>query len=332
MYSRERIIYIDLSTETESTVHPARFYNPEDEKSIKLPPGWDRRLDSWGNLFFVDHHTQQAVREDPRYNTSIDQDTGLPKGWQEIRDHEKKQFFFTPKGKLFIGTYKPTTMKSKSLDNKRLMHRAPRDGENPSTLIKRFGLERSVEEKASTILAANNAPQMTGEEKERYYELFQGAEKAKSSTITMSEALKHCQSFDLPPGELWNILTHTDANHDMQWNVDEYAEALHQVRFQMEKRFKSDGIPARTPEETQKYYAMFENSKSTEKPIMSRREVWAACKDFDLPSDLVKRIFLDADLNKDQKWNVDEFAHAMHEIMFEVKKREGMIVLTDLDL
>jgi hypothetical protein len=73
-------VYLDYSTETggEYSVHPSRFFDATGNVPTALPPGWDRRLDSWGNLFFVDHSTRSAVREDSRFNKKIVQATGLP--------------------------------------------------------------------------------------------------------------------------------------------------------------------------------------------------------------------------------------------------------------
>ncbi|KAI1332851.1 hypothetical protein F5Y16DRAFT_356748 [Xylariaceae sp. FL0255] len=64
----------------DTTVRPSSFYDESSEYSVKLPPGWDRRLDSWGNLFFVDKNTKVAVREDPRFNTRTQgcQNVGIP--------------------------------------------------------------------------------------------------------------------------------------------------------------------------------------------------------------------------------------------------------------
>ena len=76
----QNIVYINTDEAWRSTVHPARFTDASSEVSNNLPDGWDRRLDSWGNLFFVDHHTKSASREDPRFNKKVDQKTGLPFG------------------------------------------------------------------------------------------------------------------------------------------------------------------------------------------------------------------------------------------------------------
>ena len=51
-----------------------------------LPAGWEQRLDSAGQAYFVDHNTKQTTRTDPR-------GIGLPPGW-EIRHDQAGQPFF----------------------------------------------------------------------------------------------------------------------------------------------------------------------------------------------------------------------------------------------
>ncbi|KAK3324989.1 hypothetical protein B0H66DRAFT_529041 [Apodospora peruviana] len=65
----------------DTTVHPSRFFSEEDPFPVHLPPGWHRRLDRDGSLFFVDDNTRSATRVDPRFNRNINQETGLPVGW-----------------------------------------------------------------------------------------------------------------------------------------------------------------------------------------------------------------------------------------------------------
>lgn len=125
-----RHIYRNTMTKTDSTVHPARFYREGDSTTITLPPGWDRRLDQFGNLFFVDHHTKSAVREDPRFNPNIDQKTGLPKGWHQVLDKKGRPFFYREVGQQIIGTNQPWTMRTKSMDKKEFIRRIPKEGEN----------------------------------------------------------------------------------------------------------------------------------------------------------------------------------------------------------
>ena len=90
--------YLDTMTGVYQTVHPARFFVEDDPTPIGLPPGWKRRIDAWGSLFFVDDNTESATREDPRFNLDVDEDTGLPQGWHRISDHRGKRFLLRGRG------------------------------------------------------------------------------------------------------------------------------------------------------------------------------------------------------------------------------------------
>jgi hypothetical protein len=58
---------------------------------------------------------------------------------------------------------------------------------------------------------------------------------------------------------------------------------------------------------------------------MAGADIKAVCKDFDLPMDLIKKIFWRADTNRDNRWNIDEFIPAMHRIIHEIDERDGML-------
>lgn len=127
-----QILYINLDEEWTSTVHPARFHDHGNEISDRLPEGWERRLDSWGNLFYVDHLTKSATRKDPRFNKDVDPETGLPKGWNRIKDHEGRDFYFQKQGKMILGTYKPSSLKKKYItSSQKFLEKEPKDGEKP---------------------------------------------------------------------------------------------------------------------------------------------------------------------------------------------------------
>lgn len=328
----QRNIYTDTETQTESTVHPARFLTPQDQVSHVLPPGWDRRLDSWGNLFFVDHHTHRATREDPRFSNKIDQITGLPKGWFEIRDHDDNQYFYTKIGRMIFGTYEPAAMNSKSQKHKSPLSAIPKQGHDPNNLISRSLplAKRIAEEKekaavaAAALLAAQTISPMTKEEKKAYHDIFHAIEKRDPLRLTQSEALEHCMEFDVPLDIASNILDRNDSNKDRRWNADEYADVLHEIRFELEKRFKKQPTPPMLTADEEKYTTMFNAGKKPNSEVMDRADIEAICKDFDLPQDLIKRIFLRADKNKDHRWNIDEFIPAMHRVMHEIEKRDGM--------
>jgi hypothetical protein len=46
----------------------------------------------------------------------------------------------------------------------------------------------------------------------------------------------------------------------------------------------------------------------------------------EVPLDLARKIFLEADANQDRKWNIDEFMFAVHQLVHENKKQKGVIL------
>ena len=268
----QNIIYINTDEAWRSTVHPARFTDPESEVSNQLPDGWDRRLDSWGNLFFVDHHTKSASREDPRFNRKVDQNTGLPTGWSSINDHKDREFF-RKRGKMIIGTYDATTLNSKDLQHKNFVEVEPKNGEKPKIsdlgreLLGRpkkepvpsvissvaLALSTSLEgppvkaevpnNQASTAADSSSAVPptvdpfpMTEDEKAKYYAMFEAANKGSKWFINSEEAMEQSHAFGLPPDIAIDIWTKSDVNHDRRWNIDEYANAMHDIMIQIGKQ------------------------------------------------------------------------------------------------
>ena len=308
----------------ESTVHPARYYDPDSEVPCRLPNGWDRRLDSWGNLFFVDHHTKQAVREDPRFNRKVDQETALPKGWQKVKDHRGHPFFYTLRGKVVVGTDIPSSMNSKSMEGKMRLSRAPVNGDDPTLL--REKTRRQIEDENMQKAAASVVPMMTPLEKETYWKLFGQVQKASRFFATIEEILVFCEVFDLSRDIIVCAFTNTDTNRDDQWNIDEFANALYEIKFELEKKYRTNTTPPMTTDERRKYHSMYEQYKHPEQPVLRTREVSAACKEYGLPDDKLKSIWRQADLNHDWRWNIDEFADAMHETINEARRRKGMLI------
>ena len=303
-------------------MHPARYYDPDSDIPSRLPHGWDRRLDSWGNLFFVDHHTKQAVREDPRFSRKVDQDTGLPFGWRKVQDHRNEPFFYFLRGKVVVGTDVPSAMNSKSMDGKMRLRRAPTNGEDPAQLRDRTS--REIEMENAQKAAASFVPTMRPEERVTYYRLFGEARKANSFFVTLEEALQYCETFSLPPGTIRDIFSRTDTNRDAQWNIDEFSEALHAIKFELERKFANSGPSSMTDEERQTYHASFEVHKHPDQPVFRSREIAAACQEYSLSLDKLKRIWKHADSNNDGRWNIDEFANAMHETVTEGERQRSL--------
>ena len=273
----QNIHYINIDEAWRSTVHPARFTDPKSEVSNHLPDGWDRRLDSWGNLFFVDHHTKSAVRENPRFNKKVDQNTGLPMGWRSIKDLKNTEFFFRKQGRMIVGTYDATTLNSKDLRNKMFIDGEPRDGEEPkmsdtgrellgetgtvqvhtappfcpppaaaltssapvvdSLVEAQIANNRVTEAVGSSPAATTRAslPPMTENEKAKYYAMFDAAHKESKWFINKEEAMEQSHAFGLPPNIAKDIWKRSDANHDRRWNIDEYANAIHEIMIETGK-------------------------------------------------------------------------------------------------
>ena len=252
MKEPHQILYINLDEEWTSTVHPARFHDHRNEISDRLPEGWDRRLDSWGNLFYVDHLTKSATRQDPRFNKDVDPETGLPKGWNRIKDHKGDDFYFQKQGKMILGTYKPSSLKKKYItSSQKFLEKEPKDGEKP--VISKAGqrllgkppktapapfpssqpsladpLTIFQNESLSIVLAKDmSAPVLTEEGKLTWYTMFDGATKSHEDYITLDEALDQSKAFGFPQNVVEEIWKKSDTNHDRRWDKDEYATAMH---------------------------------------------------------------------------------------------------------
>lgn len=324
-----RHIYIDLESGLESTVHPARYYRENDGTPPALPSGWDRRLDSFGNLFFVDHHTKSATRLDPRFNSRIDRRTGLPTGWEMISDHEGTPFFFCQKGESLIGTYEPETLNTKFFDWKYFLSAKPKNGDRPAALFcktQRQTLASQTLESFRTLVKENliTAPsQLADADLSRYRAMFRAASKKNLSRIDRFEAFSQCKDFGLPPALIQAILEETDKNKDGYWNPDEYAEALHIMRFALKQQFHIQGVPKATPEELEGCYAFFEAFKSRDCDVMSEDDVLKVSTICGLPNAVATEIWEQYDTNHDGKWNIDdEFANGLHHIRIEKRRRE----------
>lgn len=101
----------------------------KDDTSSRLPIGWDRRLDTWGCVFYVDHNTSYAQRTHPQDDPSIDFATGLPLGWEETNDHNGVRYFF--ESSTLRGTYHGRVMRSETMDEKFVLQSRPTRGDIP---------------------------------------------------------------------------------------------------------------------------------------------------------------------------------------------------------
>ncbi|KAG8529739.1 uncharacterized protein KY384_005220 [Bacidia gigantensis] len=107
----------------QSTVHPT--FLPS--HSCRLPPGWDYRLDSWGTLFYVDHHTGTAQRVNPTDDGVTNTETGLPKGWTKMKDQSGADYYLEEAS--LIATYKGKVMKSNDDEQKIALSSNPKNGD-----------------------------------------------------------------------------------------------------------------------------------------------------------------------------------------------------------
>jgi hypothetical protein len=110
-----------------SMVHPIYF---QDDKNLEnIPPRWDRRLDTWGNIFYVDHNTSTAQRKHPKYDAAIDICTGLPRGWERSTDQNGVEYFFETA--TLLATYQGESMKLDNRSMKFALERRPTPGDIP---------------------------------------------------------------------------------------------------------------------------------------------------------------------------------------------------------
>ena len=166
-----RLIYNHLSTKDhtseplKTTVHPA-FFLAAPKKSMgisagRLPPGWDIRLDTWGNVFYVDHNTAAAQRVHPKADPNVNYVSGLPHGWTETRDHNGARYFYETT--TLKATYQGSLMKSDTSGEKFTLDSVPISGNIPpiksSDLSSRRGLQRDEVEGIHSLL---NEPPVTG--------------------------------------------------------------------------------------------------------------------------------------------------------------------------
>ena len=57
---------------------------------------------------------------------------------------------------------------------------------------------------------------------------------------------------------------------------------------------------------------MFEQASKAEKWTIILQEDLEHTKPFDIPADIVREIWERSDTNRDQRWDIEEFANAMH--------------------
>ena len=60
------------------------------------------------------------------------------------------------------------------------------------------------------------------------------------------------------------------------------------------------------------YYTMFEQAPKAEKWTITLQKALEHTKTFDIPADIVREIWEMSDTNRDQRWDIEEFANAMH--------------------
>ena len=316
-------IYVDGLSGMETTVHPSRFYDEASTHPTELPPGWDRRLDTWGSLFFIDRNTKLAVREDPRFNSKVNQETGLPNGWNSVMDHKNVSFFYTKVGILILGTYDSAGMKDRSMAGKYMLTSIPVDNEDPTLLIRQGRPMEKRRAAEKQRLAASAGRAMTIEEKDQYYSLFEEAPKQNAHFITHAEAVEHCKSFHIPQRKAIELLIAADTDRDQKLDVNDYANALHQIRLELEKTIQSFPAPAMTADLESGYHKEFTQCKKARKHFMTLDEVLEYSQRYDLPNGVIMAKWTEADANKNGHYSPNEFANGLHEVFLELGRRRS---------
>jgi hypothetical protein len=327
--------YTDRKSGVSYTVHPARFYRIGDE-SPTLPPGWDRRLDSLGNLFFVDHHTKSTTRQDPRYNPRIDKRSGLPSGWNKINDKNGADFFYREIGIQLIGTYNPSTLNSKSMDDKYCISRAPVDGELPLEMDKEQGdladtaandsvQDRDTPSPAPDLLKSEDLPPISPDQRKLYYRVFESASKnvlgEVHPRISLEVAMAQMSQFEVPERLARAVLSWADKDNNGLWNPEEYAQALHMIRNMLEKNYSEDGIPPINDDLEGIYSVAFKTVQRPGQILLDFDDVKRTCQHWSLPQEHIRELWLQSDLTGMKQWNFDDFVAGYHRGEVENKRQ-----------
>lgn len=136
----------------ESSVHPAFFSS----HSGQLPPGWDYRLDQWGAVFYVDHHTRTAQRVHPKADGVTNILTGLPNGWIRVMDHEGVVYYIEEKP--LLATYQGSAMKSGGNEAKFGLSRKSTNGDSPPRIEPIPTGARETRQAEEQVSAGSRAP------------------------------------------------------------------------------------------------------------------------------------------------------------------------------
>ena len=146
--------FSDVGEHWESTVHPAFF----SFHSGRLPPGWDYRLDQWGVLFYVDHHTRTAQRVHPEADGVTNITTGLPNGWIRCMDHEGVVYYIEEMS--LLATYEGSAMKSEGNEAKFGLSSKPSNGDIPLRIESTPTGARENRQVEEQISAGSRVPQI----------------------------------------------------------------------------------------------------------------------------------------------------------------------------
>lgn len=67
--------------------------NPEADPLGALPPGWEKRVEANGRVYFVNHNTRMTQWEDPRTQGIVAAEKPLPQGWEMRYTNEGIPYF-----------------------------------------------------------------------------------------------------------------------------------------------------------------------------------------------------------------------------------------------
>ena len=144
--------FSEVGKSWESTVHPAFFFT----HSGRLPPGWDYRLDQWGALFYVDHHTRTAQRVHPQADGEVNITTGLPNAWIKLLDHEGVVYYMEEHS--LLATYDGSAMKSRGNEAIFSLSSKPSSGDIPPRIESTPTGARETRRVEEQVSAGNRVP------------------------------------------------------------------------------------------------------------------------------------------------------------------------------
>ena len=152
---------------------------------------------------------------------------------------------------------------------------------------------------------------------------FSAASGGTVSRLPQEMAEKYAISFGLSTDVVKLVLASADQNSDGFWNPDEYAQALHKLRFILEKQIREEGVPPMTDNESKAAYMVFDVFRRKGKFRMKMHEILDKVKIKGVSPEIITEIFTSTDVDKNGSWNADEFAEGWHRLLAMSRKIQG---------